>query len=69
MNFKEYINTRRVTDNPRGDFIKDTQDVYALQDNYNVSAERKMPDNFKTWVDLKVYLQRRGACPEAIKAG
>jgi hypothetical protein len=56
MTFKEYIKTRRVTYNPRGEFIKDAR------------ADLDMPDNFACWRELEGYLQRRDACEGAIKA-
>jgi hypothetical protein len=56
MTFKEYIRTRQVTDNPRGDFIRAAKDDLG------------MPDNFKTWRELEGYLQRRGVSEGAIAA-
>jgi hypothetical protein len=56
MTFKEYINTRRVTDDPRGAFLKLAKD------------DLDMPDNFKTWREFEVYLQRCATYEGAIKA-
>ena len=56
MNFKEYINSRRISDNPRGAFIKDAQ------------ADLTMPDNFKSWRDMQAYLEGRSVGEEAIRA-
>lgn len=57
MTFKQWIKTRRTTDNPRGDFIADAK------------VDRKMPENFEAWEDLERYLHRIGAWSEAIKSG
>lgn len=46
MTFKEFLETRRITDNPRGDFIKD-----ALSDS-------RLPDA-QTWSVLDMYLSRK----------
>jgi hypothetical protein len=55
MTFHEYIQTRRITDTPRGDFIAD-----AKGDSKLIEA--------KSWDQLWTHLYTRGACPEAIKA-
>ena len=47
MKFKDYLATRRVLDNPQGDFTRD-----ALSD-------RSLPD-CDTWPELKGYLARGG---------
>ena len=57
MTFKEYINTRRVTDDPRGAFLK------------LAKGDLDMPDNFKTWRELEAYLQGRSATEASIAAG
>lgn len=52
MTFKEYLAKCRVTDNPRGDFIKDAR------------RDDRMPD-IKSRGELLKYLSGRGAILEA----
>jgi hypothetical protein len=52
--FKEFMATKRVTDTPRGDFIKDSRD------------DPRMPAA-QSWQELEGYLWTRGACVEAVK--
>ena len=53
--FRDFIRTRRVTDNPRGDFIADAR------------ADPRLPDA-KRWSELETYLRVQGdACSEAIR--
>ena len=53
--FREFISTRRVTDNRRGDFIADAR------------ADPRLPDA-KRWSELETYLRVQGnACSEAIR--
>ena len=53
--FREFISTRRVTDNPRGDFIADAR------------RDPRFPD-VQRWSELEGYLRIQGdACPKAIR--
>ena len=53
--FREFISTRRVTDNRRGDFIADAR------------ADPRLPDA-KRWSELETYLLLYDdASPEAIR--
>lgn len=56
MSFREYVTTRKVGDNPAGDFITDAR------------ADSNFPDA-QTWPDLKEYLARKGASSEAVRSG
>lgn len=56
MSFIRYIQERRITDTPSGDFTKDAR------------ADSRMPD-VKSWPELRRYLERSGAIPAAIEAG
>ena len=55
MSFRAYVQKRRITDTPAGDFVGDARD------------DRTLPDP-ATWEELERYLLLRGACPGAIKA-
>jgi hypothetical protein len=46
MAFKEFLKTRSITDNPRGDFIK------------NALSDSRLPDA-QTWSVLDMYLSRK----------
>lgn len=56
MTFKEYIAKRQARENPQGDFVRDCRD------------DRNMPD-VQSWDELRSYLSRLRACPEAVEAG
>jgi uncharacterized protein YozE (UPF0346 family) len=55
MKFGTWLDKRRVSDNPRGDFIKDARD------------DRRMPEDFATFDELHSYLSSRRACWQAIE--
>lgn len=55
MTFRDYIARRRRGDNPQGDFVEDAR------------RDPRFPD-VQSWLDLKHYLQSRGACEEAVVA-
>lgn len=55
MSFKAYIERRRVTDTPAGDFTKDAK------------ADSRMPDA-TSWAELKSYLYSRGASDLVVEA-
>jgi hypothetical protein len=57
MTFYHYLKTRRITDNPRGDFIKDALSFGGMT--------AKISD----WRSFEAHLFRMRACPEAITAG
>jgi hypothetical protein len=55
IGFREFLRTRRVTDNPRGDFIADAR------------RDPRLPD-VQRWSELETYLRLQGdACPEAVR--
>jgi len=54
--FKTYVQNRRLTDSPAGDFVADAK------------ADPTFPDP-ATWEELEGYLRRRGAIRDAITAG
>jgi hypothetical protein len=47
MTFKDYINKRRITDTPAGDFVKDAR------------RDRSFPDQVSSWDELRGYLYYR----------
>ncbi|SRR6266566_5132965 len=55
MSFRAYVQKRRITDTPAGDFVDDAR------------YDKTLPDA-ATWEKLKSYLRCRNACPGAIKA-
>jgi hypothetical protein len=55
MSFREYIATRQARGNPQGDFLRDARADHALPD-------------AKSWAELRSYLRRQRAIPEAIDA-
>jgi hypothetical protein len=55
--FAAFISSRRVTDNPRGDFIADTQGIIR---------GGRFPV-MRSWPQLETYLLVRHACDEAIQ--
>jgi hypothetical protein len=59
MTFSDFIQSRRASDSPRGDFIADTQMLIRLG---------RLPE-VKRWSQLEFEMRRRGACPEAIRQG
>jgi hypothetical protein len=56
LDFQAFIQTARVSNDPRGDFIGDAK------------SDDELP-NATTWDDLESYLRRQRACDEAIAAG
>ena len=56
MSFRAYIQSRRITDTPAGDFTADAR------------ADKAFPDA-RSWTELRRYLERRGAIREAVEAG
>lgn len=56
ISFRTYVQSRRVTDTPAGDFVADAK------------ADPTFPDP-PTWQELEGYLRRRGAIRDAIMAG
>jgi hypothetical protein len=54
MTFRKFLKSRKVTDNPRGDFIFD-----ACQD--------ECLDAIQSKEQLVTYLRRKSVCSEAIK--
>jgi len=67
MTFAEFINTRCVTANARGDFIDDTQMLIRAK-RFPGRWSRKTPWP-QSWDNLERFLVLRSACPEAIAAG
>ena len=57
MTFKEFIQSARVTNTPRGDFIADAKTLI----NAGVFP------TVDSWCDLYGFMTRRHACPEAIE--
>lgn len=55
MSFKNYVKTRRVTNTPAGDFIKDARSDSNLRD-------------FESYDDLKSYLETCNAIKEVYPA-
>jgi hypothetical protein len=55
LSFRDYIQSRRVTDTPAGDFVAD-----AKQDG-------RLPDA-QSWADLQSYMWGRGASSSAVDA-
>jgi hypothetical protein len=56
LGFKEYIQDRKVTNNPAGDFI------------YDVQRDPHFPENIETLEQVEAYLWTRCASDEAIAA-
>jgi hypothetical protein len=59
MTFIDFIQTCRVTDTLRGDFIADTQSLIK---------SGAFPD-IASWGALEAFMRSHSACPEAVKAG
>jgi hypothetical protein len=57
MTFKEFIQSARVTNSPRGDFIADAKTLI----NAGVFP------TVEGWGDLYGFMARRRACPEAVE--
>lgn len=57
MTFKSYIQSARVTETPRGDFIADCKTLINCN---------KLPD-VQSWSELYGFMWKRGACREAIE--
>lgn len=55
MTFTDYVRTRRVGDNPAGDFTIDAR------------RDRDLP-NVKSWSELRSHLIRKGAGENVLKA-
>jgi hypothetical protein len=55
IEFKQWANQARVTNDPVGDFIEDFR------------SDKKAPDDFESLARLRLYLHIRNACPEAIE--
>ena len=53
--FRDYIQTRRVTSTPVGDFVRDAKE------------DAQLPD-VETWDQLKMYLVTKGAIPAVVDA-
>ncbi|NTE81323.1 hypothetical protein G6M12_07105 [Agrobacterium tumefaciens] len=56
MSFKAYLQTRRITDTPAGDFTGDAK------------RDPNMPDA-KSWPELKSYLERVSRTDGVVNAG
>jgi YozE SAM-like protein len=54
--FRQWANQAKVTDDPIGDFIDD------------FNSDRGAPDDFESLDRLRVYLQLKNACLEAVEA-
>jgi hypothetical protein len=54
--FLQFVDSRRITNTPRGDFLADTKTLMAC---------KKMPE-IKVWGDLYAFMSARHACPPAI---
>ena len=55
LSFREYIQTRRVTSTPVGDFVRDAKE------------DARLPD-VETWDQLKMYLVTKGVIPAVVDA-
>jgi DNA primase large subunit len=54
--FRQWANQAKITDDPVGDFIAD------------FNADKKAPYDYESLDRLRLYLEVKGACPEAIAA-